>query len=254
MEPGTQICRTNPVRGVPYRRFMNLNPVAVALDSISLGAAVTAENLTMIPLLRSDSPLGTQGTRGTQGTPGTPGTQSTPGTQGTPGTPGTQYIVLDDALSAGVIEITELSESGSVPELLVVNRGPDPVLIIDGEELLGAKQNWVVNLTILVAAQSKLTIPVSCVEAGRWRSRSRAFAAAPRAQYASGRGKRMAQVTLSMRERGVHVSDRSEVWADIAAISCRLQTSSPTAAMEALFDQHAGFIDRCVEACRPVDG
>jgi hypothetical protein len=23
--------------------------------------------------------------------------------------------------------------------------------------------------------------------------------------------------------------------------------------MEALFDQHAGFIDRCVEACRPVD-
>jgi len=24
--------------------------------------------------------------------------------------------------------------------------------------------------------------------------------------------------------------------------------------MEAVFDQHAGFIDRCVDACRPVDG
>ena len=206
---------------------MHLNPVAAALDSISLGPVITAENLTMTPLLRKDPPLGTQGT---------------------------QYVVLDTALASGVVEITELSEGGSVSELKLVNGGPDPVLIIDGEELLGAKQNRVVNLTILVAAHSTLTIPVSCVEAGRWRARSRAFAAAPRTQYASGRGKRMAQVTQSMRDRGDHVSDQAEVWADIAAMSSRLQASSPTGAMEALFDQHAGFIDRCVEACRPVDG
>ena len=54
----------------------------------------------------------------------------------------------------------------------MVNRGPKPTLIIDGEELVGAKQNRVVNLTILVAAESELIIPVSCVEAGRWRAKS----------------------------------------------------------------------------------
>ena len=62
---------------------------------------------------------------------------------------------------------------------------------MDGEELLGAKQNRIVNLTILVAANSELTIPVSCVEAGRWRARSRAFTSAPRTQFVSGRAKRM---------------------------------------------------------------
>lgn len=209
---------------------MHLNPVAAALDSISLGPSVTAGNLTMIPLLRKDAPPRTQGT------------------------PGTHYIVLDTALSSGVVEITEVSEQGSVPELKFVNHGPEPVLIIDGEELVGAKQNRVVNLTILVAAQSALTIPVTCVEAGRWNARSRAFTAAPRTQYASGRGKRVAQVTQSIRDRGDHMSDQAGVWADIAALSSRLHTSSPTGAMEALFDQHSGFIDRCVDACRPVDG
>ena len=62
-----------------------------------------------------------------------------------------------------VLDGVIVGDDGSVPELLVVNRGPDSVLVIDEEELHGAKQNRVVNLTILVAA--KLTITVPCVEA-----------------------------------------------------------------------------------------
>jgi hypothetical protein len=51
------------------------------------------------------------------------------------------YAVLDDALASGEVEITEVSDQGSVPELRVVNRGATPTLIVDGEELVGAKQN-----------------------------------------------------------------------------------------------------------------
>ncbi|MBA3888316.1 MAG: hypothetical protein H0X67_21705 [Acidobacteria bacterium] len=129
---------------------MQTNPIGATLSSLVLCPEVTFENLAMIPLLAVR-----------------PGAVS--------------YTVLDDALAAGTVEITEISEHGSVPELRVINRGTDPVLIVDGEELLGAKQNRVVNLTILAPAASELTIPVSCVEAGRWRARSRTFAAAPRA-------------------------------------------------------------------------
>jgi hypothetical protein len=62
---------------------------------------------------------------------------------------GLVYITLGEALGAGSIEIREMSESGSVPELRVVNRAGKMVLILDDEELAGAKQNRIVNTTIL---------------------------------------------------------------------------------------------------------
>ena len=82
------------------------------------------------------------------------------------------YDTLKDAVGAGVARVTEISEGGSVPELLVVNDGPRPVLLVDGEELVGARQNRIVNITLLVPAHGKLHIPVSCVEAGRWSYRA----------------------------------------------------------------------------------
>jgi hypothetical protein len=33
---------------------------------------------------------------------------------------------------------------------------------VDGEELIGAKQNRIVNATFLIAGQTEITIPVSC--------------------------------------------------------------------------------------------
>ena len=78
------------------------------------------------------------------------------------------YLSLSSALKDGKLRVTEVSESGSVPELVVFNDAEEPILLIDGEELVGAKQNRILNSSILVAARSKLTVPVSCTEAGRW--------------------------------------------------------------------------------------
>ena len=203
---------------------MHTSPIAQALSELVVGNAVSYRNLVMLPLV-----------------PREPGGAAAP-----------DYAVLDEAIAAKDVEITEVSEQGSVPDLRLVNRGARPVLVLDGEELVGAKQNRIVNLTILVPARSELTIPVSCVEAGRWRSRSRAFSAAPRAQYATGRAKRMAQVTESMRTSRMYRSDQAEVWSDISLKAARLQSSSPTGAMEAMFVDHAAFMDACVAALGPV--
>ena len=220
---------------------MRTNSIAAALRAVVLGPEITFENLLMVPLLDRRT------------APSPPAVHSALQHAGEPlRIP--DYVLLDEALGAGWVEITEISEQGSVPELRVVNRGTTPALIIDGEELVGAKQNRVVNLTILVAAQSGLTIPVSCVEAGRWRSRSRAFAAAPRAQYATGRAKRMAQVTTSMVMNESYHSNQAEVWSDIAAKCARLGAQSPTSAMEALYTDHSASIDRFVAACGAVEG
>jgi len=71
---------------------------------------------------------------------------------------GLVYITLGEALGTVSIEIREVSEGGSVPELRVVNRAGRMVLILDGEEL--AKQNRIVNTTILVAAGVEIVIQI----------------------------------------------------------------------------------------------
>ena len=78
-----------------------------------------------------------------------------------------EYLLSDEALGNDLIAVTEVSEAGSVPDLLVENKGDTRVLFLEGEELVGAKQNRMLNTTILVAARSKTRIPVSCVEQGR---------------------------------------------------------------------------------------
>jgi len=61
------------------------------------------------------------------------------------------------------------------------NSSAEKILLVDGDELVGAKQNRVINLSILVAGGAKVVIPVSCVEQGRWAYRSREFSSARRA-------------------------------------------------------------------------
>jgi hypothetical protein len=203
-----------------------MNTISTALSNVTLGLEVTVKNLSMFPLLKEDGD----------------------------GSPVADPLTLDEALSSGWAQITEVSDAGSVPELRFLNKGDRPVFILDGEELLGAKQNRIVNLSILVPAVSSLTIPVSCVEAGRWHARSRSFSAAPRVQYGAARARRTKQVTKSMMSMGARVSDQSDVWADIAEKSVRLEAKSATSAMEAMFMDHAASIDEFVEGMIPFPG
>jgi hypothetical protein len=163
------------------------------------------------------------------------------------------YLTLDEAIAGGVVEIGEVSEGGSVPHIQVCNKSPQPVLLVDGEELVGAKQNRIVNLTIMVPAHRTLIIPVSCVEAGRWRQEADGFAAAPRAQYAKARGEKMRDVTASLSREGSRHADQHAIWEDIAAKASRMHAASETGAMSAIFDRHAAPIEAYAEAIVAVD-
>lgn len=48
-----------------------------------------------------------------------------------------------------------------------MNVGDRPVLFLEGEQLIGAKQNRTRNTSVLIAVHTKSTIPMSCVEAER---------------------------------------------------------------------------------------
>ena len=146
-----------------------------------------------------------------------------------------EYQPFGEAVRAGTCRLTEVSEGGSVPQLMLVNSGELPVLLLDGEELLGAKQNRIVNLTILAPAGRDLAIPVSCVEMGRWQYRGREFVESPRTMYPSARAAKMAQVSESF-ERGERHADQHAVWDEIAAKAARMAVRSETSAMSDIFE------------------
>lgn len=164
------------------------------------------------------------------------------------------YLLLDEALQAEQAHVTEVSEGGHVPELAFENASPRRVLLVDGDELVGARQNRIVNITILVGAGKKLVIPVSCVEQGRWSYRSRKFEAAERSLFASLKARKMAAVSRSLREDGMRESDQGEVWDGIRAKMSSFEVSSDTAAMGDLYAGVQGKLDDYEKAFAAVDG
>jgi hypothetical protein len=96
------------------------------------------------------------------------------------------WLTLDEAGDSA--RVTEVSEAGGVPFLKVANGADRPLPLLDGEELIGATQNRIRNTTVLVAARTEVTIPVSCVEQERWGYRGRQFRqATPRSTPPSAR-------------------------------------------------------------------
>jgi hypothetical protein len=166
---------------------------------------------------------------------------------------GLGYITLGDALGAGSIEIREVSEGGSVPELRVVNRAGKMVLILDGEELVGAKQNRIVNTTILVAAGCEILIPVSCVEQGRWTYKSDVFSSKQRMMSPSIRQVKARDVNASLRSTGRYRSDQSAIWEEVAGLASRRGAVSESRDMDHVFDKEAPVIKEYLEGFVLVD-
>lgn len=158
-----------------------------------------------------------------------------------------QYRTLGEALSAGDLVITEISANGSVPELLVVNRGNKPVLLIDGEELAGAKQNRVLNTSILLKEASETKIPVSCTEQGRWSYASKAFSESGNVMNYRTRSMKTQSVHYSLETTGTYHSDQSEVWDGIAELQAKACAKSPTSAMNDVFKAREDDLRECDE-------
>jgi len=197
---------------------------APQLDKLSLGAPSAYRNLTLTPILAS-GPLLT-----------------------------IEPKSLEEALADGTMKVTEVSAAGHVPELRVKNSGSTSVLILDGEELVGAKQNRIVNVTVLVEPRSEIVIPVSCIEAGRWAYSRPGFAAAGRVLYHKIRSRKAEFVTKNLKERRRYFADQGSVWDGVSEALGALRVASPTHSLSDAYDQRANEIDGFVEAFRLKPG
>jgi hypothetical protein len=166
----------------------------------------------------------------------------------------TQYLLSDEALASRAVQVTELSRGGRIPSLLVDNRADSGVLFLEGEELRGAKQNRIVNATVLVARRSRATIPVSCVEEGRWGYRSPHLSAG--VSHASSKLRRVLKVSVhrSVSEGRGHASDQGEVWQEVGRQARSLGSRSRTGAMSDTYDHCRSRIAEFRDRLRYVEG
>lgn len=163
------------------------------------------------------------------------------------------YLTLDGALEQGILEVTEIDVGGSVPELKLVNSGRKGLLIIEGEELVGARQNRVVNSTFLVPGKTEVVIPVSCVEQGRWNYQSRSFRSGEKVMHASLRRESQHDVKTSLDQGRGYRSDQGKIWDDIDKKAYRLKSRSATGAMADMFEDHKNHLADYEKAFRLVE-
>jgi len=164
------------------------------------------------------------------------------------------YLTLGEALESRLLTVTEVTAGGSVPELKVTNSADKPVLLLDGEELAGAKQNRVLNTTVLVPAKQSVVIPVSCTEQGRWAYSTDAFFASGHLMAHSIRARKNQSVSESLTTDASFRSNQGEVWEGIAELQSAAKSPSPTSAMRDVFEAHSGSLDEAIKAFPLVPG
>lgn len=163
------------------------------------------------------------------------------------------YITLDQALQNNLIDITEKDIGGSVPELKVTSKSDHNILLMDGEELVGAKQNRILNTSIIITPYSETIIPVSCVEQSRWSYRSEKFASGMHSHSVL-RSKKAFHVSRSLEREGSYRSDQSDIWKEVTRKSRSLHADSPTEALYDVYQQKQSDLVQYISAFKYVEG
>ena len=131
-----------------------------------------------------------------------------------------EFATLDEALASGDVVVTEqgdylrrsrdgrlpqdFSSSAQVNQLVLINRGKRPLVLLAGEVVSGGKQDRIISKDRIVpAGAAPLPLDVFCVEHGRWTGGSDKFSA----------GNLM--VHPSVREKAAVEQDQSQVWAAV---------------------------------------
>ncbi len=162
------------------------------------------------------------------------------------------YLTLNEAFDRSGIEISEVSEGGSVAELRLKNKLDQDVFAADGETLLGAKQNRVLNSSIYVKANTEIVIPVSCVERGRWSYQQRNFRSSEYSEFLSSRAAKMSSVASSLKMTGTdRRSDQGAVWEAVSERCADFGAHSLTDSLHDVYDARRESLDRYLKEFRP---
>lgn len=166
---------------------------------------------------------------------------------------GLEYLLLSEAIEHNLATVSEQSTTGSVPEVTIDNQSDSNILLVDGEEVLGAKQNRIINSTMLVPGKNKQKIPVSCVEQGRWAYSSSSFTCGSVSHIAL-RQKKSSSVTHNLSMTQTYHSNQGEVWEEISNKASSMKSYSATSSLHDIYDDHRNKLEDYKQAFADLQG
>jgi hypothetical protein len=137
-----------------------------------------------------------------------------------------------------------------VPKLAVTNLADVPVLLVEGEMLVGGDQNRTMNVTVLCPPRARTVVPVSCVEAGRWGAR-RTMSGKRKHAPGSLRAAKTAYLEPRSDDIGARGSDQGLVWEAVSRQSLVHDVHSDTAALNDVQEEVEDRISGQLEGIEP---
>jgi hypothetical protein len=148
-----------------------------------------------------------------------------------------EFATLDEALASGDAVVTEQgshmrrTRDGSIPpnfssgpqvnQLVLINRGKRPLILLAGEIVSGGKQDRVIGKDRIVPGGSApVPLDVFCVEHGRWTPGAEQFSAA------------QVMVYPTVRDRAAIEQDQKQVWAAVRGEAAPVGASSESATVD----------------------
>ena len=164
------------------------------------------------------------------------------------------YTTGSKAIKEKLLEVKEFTEAGSVNNLIVLNQADRFVFLMDGDILVGAKQNRVLNTSVLLAPKSKTQIPVSCIEQGRWNYVSAKFDAANHAAPHALRSLKAEAVRMNLMHHKTFDADQGEVWRRVGEYEHAHKHHSHTGNLSELYAHNQPSIDEILKSFKPKKG
>ena len=154
-------------------------------------------------------------------------------------------LTLKKGFELGLVDVKECEQS-TVNTIIVENKSVAPLLLVDGEEIVGGDQNRIMDATILIAPQSEMKVPVNCTEHGRWGYVSDFKQSKNIANYRTRLAKHHA-----FRSKG---NVQKAVWDSIDELEMSRSFSSPTQAMSESYENAKSDLSEFMEVFEVVEG
>lgn len=157
------------------------------------------------------------------------------------------YIPGSRAVKEELIQVKEVSQDGSVNNLNVFNLSDKYVFFMDGDILAGAKQNRVLNTSVLIAPNSKINLPVSCVEQGRWSAVSERFSTSDYLTPQKLRAKKAKAVEENLKTDMGHMAGQRQVWDDVNSYAEVFRVKSATMSLTDVYENKKEDFDTFIK-------